>query len=248
LWKRGVACDVIDMDQPFDKYKLLIAPMLYMIRPGVAERIAKFVENGGTFVMTYCSGIANESDLCFLGGFPGGQDSPLRKVMGIWSEELDAVPDCRQQSIVAESGNDAGLSGSYAVRHYADLIHLETATALATYANDFYAGRPAVTVNSHGKGKAYYVASRNDARFQDEFIGALSQNLSRAVKADLPQGVVAALRTDGTADFLFIMNFNPTPQTITLDTECEDLLAGGQVRKCELGSYGAMVLKRPHAA
>ncbi len=57
--------------------------MLYMVRPGVAERIEKFVEDGGTFVTTYWSGIANESDLCFLGGFPG----PLRKVLGIWSKK-----------------------------------------------------------------------------------------------------------------------------------------------------------------
>ncbi len=32
------------MDCDFSKYKLLIAPMLYMVRPGVAERIEEFLK------------------------------------------------------------------------------------------------------------------------------------------------------------------------------------------------------------
>ena len=30
-----------------------------------------FVKAGGTFVATYWSGVVDENDLCFLGGFPG---------------------------------------------------------------------------------------------------------------------------------------------------------------------------------
>jgi beta-galactosidase len=70
FWNQGVPIDVIDMDSDFFGYKLLIAPMLYMIRPGVAERVAQFVESGGTFVTTYWSGIVDEYDLCFLEDFP----------------------------------------------------------------------------------------------------------------------------------------------------------------------------------
>ena len=53
FWDRGIPVDIIDMDQDFSPYKLLIAPMLYMVRPGVDERIADFVEAGGTLVTTY---------------------------------------------------------------------------------------------------------------------------------------------------------------------------------------------------
>ncbi|MCW2558267.1 MAG: hypothetical protein JWP55_2231, partial [Mycobacterium sp.] len=63
FWSAGVNVDVIPADAPLDRYRLVIAPMLYMIRPGVAEAIERFVANGGTFVTTYMSGIANESDL-----------------------------------------------------------------------------------------------------------------------------------------------------------------------------------------
>lgn len=243
LWRRGIACDVIDSEQPFDQYKILIAPMLYMIRPGVAERMAKFVESGGTLVMTYCSAIVNETDLCFLGGAPGGKDSPLRKALGIWSEELDALPDSRPQSIVADSANSIGLSGSYTAKHYCDLIHLEGAKALATYANDFYAGRPALTVNNFGKGKAYYVASRNDARFMDDFIGSLSSGLPRAVDAKLPEGVSAVAREADGARYIFLMNFGESPMKVDLGKDHIDVLNSEKVRTVELKAYDARVLK-----
>ena len=84
---------------------------------------------------------------------------------------------------------------------------------LATYGSDFYAGRPALTVNDFGKGQAYYMASRNDERFLDDFYGKLAAdlNLLRALPVDLPGGVTAQLRADGENKFIFVMNFNPDP-------------------------------------
>ena len=105
------------------------------------------------------------------------------------------------------------MSGTYEARDYFALIHAEGARVLATYGSDFYAGRPALTVNDFGKGQAYYVASRNDERFLDDFLGKLADqlNLLRALPADLPEGVTAQLRTDGEKRFVFVMNFNPGP-------------------------------------
>lgn len=40
------------METDFSTYKLLIAPMLYMVRPGVGEKIEKFVESAGVFITT----------------------------------------------------------------------------------------------------------------------------------------------------------------------------------------------------
>ena len=106
FWSRGVPVNVVSMDSDFASYRLLIAPMLYMVRPGVAERIDKFVRNGGTFVATYGSGIVNESDLCFLGGFPG----PLRRVLGIWAEEIDALHDGQTNVVIPARKNGLGLT------------------------------------------------------------------------------------------------------------------------------------------
>ena len=80
FWDMSIPVDVVNMDVDFSKYKVVVAPMLYMVRGNVGKRIEEFVKSGGIFITTYWSGIVDEHDLCFLGGFPG----PLRKVMGIW--------------------------------------------------------------------------------------------------------------------------------------------------------------------
>jgi len=245
FWKRGIPVDVIESACDFSPYRLLVAPMLYMLKPGVAERIGEFVRSGGTFVTTYWSGIVNESDLCFTGGFPG----PLRECCGLWAEELDVLYDDESNRVVPLDGNPLGLRGAYEARVYCDLIHPEQAQVLATYAEDFYAGRAALTVNAFGRGEAYYVAFRNDEEFLDDFYEALSRKLSlrRVLETDLPPGVTAQVRTDGEREFVFLLNF--TRQTHRVDLAGEsfrDVLSGETVEGAvSLEPYGSLVLQRP---
>lgn len=245
FWSAGVGCDVINEDCSLDKYRLLVAPMLYMVRPGVAERIRAFVENGGTLVTTYLSGIANESDLCFQNGFPG----PFRDICGVWAEEIDVLYDNERMSIVAEPGNNAGLNGSYDAGVFCDLIHAEGATVLARYDREFYRGQPAVTVNEFGKGRAYYIASRNGPRFHADFSRRLIDDLglSRALGGELPDGVTARVRTDGKREFVFVLGFNQEPVSIDLaGSELTDLFTNEDVSgSLDLPAYTVRVLTRP---
>ncbi len=219
--------------------------MLYMLRPGVSERIEKFVHDGGTFVTTYCSGMVNESDLCFLGGFPG----PLRKVLGIWAEETDGLHDEDENSVtLVHKGLSIG-SKEYQVKEICDLIHCETAETIGTYNHDFYAGRPALTVNTFGSGKAYYIAFRNNLDFENDFYAGIIQDLKvlKALDAELPKGVTAQLRTDGERDFIFVMNFSANEQVIELknDSSYKDLLADVIITgNLTLQGFGVKALER----
>jgi len=244
FWDRGIPVDVIPEWADFSPYKLVVAPMLYMLQPGVAERLEQFVASGGTLVTTYWTGIVDENDLCFLGGWPGGG---LRKVLGVWDEETDTLePDGRNQVVMAK-GNSLGMAGSFEARDYFALIHAEGAQVLATYGSDFYAGRPALTVNPYGKGKAYYMASRNGDDFLSAFYGKLADDLKllRALPVDLPGGVTAQLRTDGENKFVFVMNFNNAPVTVPLGKgSYQNLVTGQTVKgKLEMQPYGVEVLK-----
>jgi beta-galactosidase len=245
FWDRGIPVDVIDMEQDFSRYKLLVAPMLYMVRPGVAERITAFVQSGGTFVATYLSGIVDETDLCFLGGWPG----PLRPVLGIWDEEIDALTPADSNAVTPLAGNALGLSRVYPARDFCSLIHTESAEALAVYAADFYAGRPAITVNHYGSGRAYYLAFRSDMQSVSDFYGHLLATLDivPALNTALPAGVTAQIRTDGTRDFIFVLNFTPRPQTVMLDDRAytDKLTGAAAVGALGLGPYGLAVLERP---
>lgn len=244
FWKLGIPCNVIESGCDFSKYRLLIAPMLYMVKPGVAERLEAFVREGGTLVTTYWSGIVNENDLCFLGGFPG----PLRNLLGIWAEEIDALYPGEIQAVVPVAGNSLGLSGSFEARDLCELVHLEGAEMLATYGTDFYAGRPALTENRFGNGSAFYIASRNDDTFTDALITALAGRLGlrHAIAAALPEGVTAQLRTDGEKDFVFLLNFQSHPETLALAGETfSDMLTGARVSgELTLPPLGVRVLQR----
>jgi beta-galactosidase len=205
FWRQGVSVDIIDSRRSFDGYDLLAAPMLYMLRPGVAEKIDRFVQRGGTFVATYVTGYADESDLCFLDGFPG----PLKETLGIWCEEIDSLYPGDTNALVWNGKN-------YAVKDFCELIHLRGAEALGTYRADFYAGRPALTVNKRGEGTAYFIAARTGADFLFDFYCALvdERRIKRALGTPLPPGVTAQVRSDGTTGYVFVMNFTPSPATV----------------------------------
>ena len=229
FWEKGIAVDVIDADGDLSQYALVVAPMLYMVREGFAGRAEAFVANGGHLVTTYWTGVVDETDLCHLGGFPG----PLRKLLGIWAEEIDCLGEGERNLVQGLAGNAAGLQGPYQVRHLCELIHAESAQVLATYRDDFYAGRPAVTVNRVGKGKAWHVASRNDLPFQRDFFAGIINELAlpRAIESELPPGVVATARTDGETSWVFVQNYTAQQQYITLPqgyTDCmTDAAAAG---------------------
>ncbi|HDR2794147.1 MULTISPECIES: beta-galactosidase [Enterobacter] len=243
FWEQGIAVDIIDADCDLSPYALVIAPMLYMVREGFAERAEAFVAAGGHLVTTYWSGVVDETDLCHLGGFPG----PLRKLVGVWAEEIDCLDDGERNLVQGLAGNASGLQGPYQVRHLCELIHAESAQVLATYRDDFYAGRPAVTVNRVGKGKAWHVASRNDLPFQRDFFAAIINELAlpRAIEGDFPPGVVATARTDGETTWVFVQNFTALQQLITLPQGYTDCMTdAAAVGDTVLLAWDCRVLKR----
>lgn len=216
FWEQGITVDLIDSSSDFTPYRLLVAPMLYMLRDGVAERLQTFVAAGGTLVLTYLSGLVDASDLAFI------KEWPLRTLAGLWVEETDTLLPHDGQHMVLDA-ETSGLHGHYAVSryavsHYADVLHLESARPLAHYGTEFYAGQAALTVNDVGAGRCYYLAARPEPRFLRDFYSTLSIELgvSRALDATLPPGVSAQRRSGSAGDVLFLLNFNPTAQPVDL--------------------------------
>lgn len=244
LWKRGIPVDIIDQTADFAGYKLIVAPMLYLVRPGTAEKLESFVEKGGTLVITYFSGMVDENDLCFLGGFPG----PLRKIIGVWVEETDTLYEYDENYVTACENNELDLSGEYRTAGVCELVHPETASVLAVYKDDFYAGRAALTVNSFGSGKVYYMAFKNNDDFLTAFYGRLIERIKplKAVDADLPEGVTAQLRTDGEREFVFLMNFATEERCVNIGGKgFKDVLTGESViNEIRLQKYGFRILER----
>lgn len=213
LWQQSIPVDIVSQQSDLSAYRVIIAPMLYMVDEAFAERVNQFVAAGGVFIATYWTGIVNPDDLCFTTGFPG----PLRDVLGIWSEEIDALYDGETNHISMTSSGWSSPGHGYECRELCDLIHAETAEVLGVYQDDFYAGRPAVTRNAWGKGQAYYLAARTGSDFLQDFYQmiAYQHGVTASTAMQLPEGVVATARQSGERTYIFVQNYGD--QAVTLD-------------------------------
>jgi beta-galactosidase len=221
LWRRNVPVDVVFSDSNLGEYEIVIAPMLHMVRGGVAERVRTLVEGGGTFVATVFSGVVDELDLAFPGS-PG----PLRSILGIRIEEIDALGADQANRIVMVDG-----SASYGCSRLCEIVRLEGAEVLATYGDDFYAGTPVVTRNRVGAGSADYVASDADDDFLDAYVERILAE--RDIRAPLaaPEGVEVAVREQDGQPLFFVFNRTGTAATIPLPggAVMRDLMGGPTV-------------------
>ncbi len=214
LWRQGINIDLRDMRPETDLsgYRLVVAPLLFMFRNGIEEKLRAYVENGGTLLMTYFSGVVDEHDLAFLGGRPHG----LMDVLGVCGMELDALDDQERNGLTFPDGR------RFDVTDLCELPELRGAETLAAYASDFYAGQPCLTRHAYGRGTAYYLAAKVDQNGLNAIYDdvAASLRLTRALPDPLPAGVVATER----GGIIFLQNYAPAPQPLHLSSPYLDLL------------------------
>ena len=240
FYHQNIPVDVIGVDTALDAYDLIVAPVLYMVKPGYAQKLEAFVRRGGTFVTTFFSGIVNETDLVVLGGYPG----ELRPLLGIWAEEIDALTPDTGNHILFEEPLGA-LQGSYRCGLLCDLIHAEGAEVMATYGRDFYQGMPALTRNRFGKGQAWYVASSPEPEFLEGLALHLCAEKNIGPLLETPSGVEVTQRRKGSKEYLFLLNHNSDASTVTLGaTRGRDLLGGQEVAgTVTLPEHGVMIIQ-----
>ncbi len=234
----NISVDFIGADSDLSTYKLVIAPVLYMTKTGHAERLKEYVRKGGTFLTTFFSGIVKEDDRVVPGGYPG----ELRELLGIWVEEIDALPPDKHNRIVW-SGK------TYKAGLLCDLLHARGAEVLSTYLDDFYRGMPALTRNRFGAGEAWYVATALEAPFYISLLKSMCDTLEIGQVMQVPPGVEATRRSKDGRDFIFVLNHNETEVLIETDRGMEtgmvDLLSDRILRKGEafgLEAKGVLVL------
>jgi len=246
FWSFGINVDIPESTYDLSKYKLVIAPMLMMLKPNVAENIKNFVKNGGCFVATYLTGIVNENDLCFLGGFPG---EGLQEVFGLMVEETDGLYPKDRNTLVFENKNILNLKGKFKIFDICDIIRPLGCEIIAKYGEDFYSGTPVLTLHRYGKGQAWYIAARTDSNFLNVFYKSLIKilDIKPNLYLTLPDGVTVQKRTDGKNEWFFIMNFNNKEINLTLPTKTvfKDVIDNSDVTNfIKIRSFGVKVLKK----
>lgn len=220
FWSRGIPVDVVGDDRDLSPYKLVILPMHWIVTEAYAAKLKAYVEAGGTLVATWDTAMSDEHNRMLLGGWPG---NGLTGVFGLWVEEMDRLTEGTPRSIKGLPGKGGDVAA---------IAHLTTAKAIATFAEDFYQGGPAVTRNQHGKGTAYYIATRLDrtatTKFYDGVTGKLG--LQGVTGGKLSAGVTAQLRGAGEEAFLFLFNFSSSPRKVQSKLKLIDIESTRPVR------------------
>lgn len=219
LYAQNIPVDIIGVEDDLSSYKTVFTPLLYMAKTGYDEKLRKFVENGGVFVTTYFSGIVDEHDLVHPGGYPG----PLKDILGIWVEEQDALPEGEQNAFVYKGCE-------YPADMLCDIMHLNGAECVSSYLKDFYQDTPVITVNSYGKGKAWYVGTRSDEDFYGAFVKDIMQQVGINGVMETPEGVEASARRNEKGTVIFLLNHNEKEAEVVLEKEGRDLLHGADYK------------------
>jgi beta-galactosidase len=228
--------DIVHPDGDFSSYRVLVAPLLYQLTRAQAEKLRQFVQAGGTLLMTYFSGITDDREHIWAGGYP----ALLQDVLGLAVEEWQPLmPDEEVQFLDATGAASTG-------QHWVDLLHPRSAEVLARYSGGFIDGRAALTHNHFGSGHAYYVGTRPEATALRDLLRRVCAEQSLYPLIDAPPGVEASLRADAAQQYLFVINHTAAQQPVSLRGRSGvDQLSGAHMpEQFSLEPFGVRVIRQ----
>ncbi|MFC6314508.1 beta-galactosidase [Lapidilactobacillus achengensis] len=235
FWRHDIPIDVISPQADLAPYQLVLDPMHFLMDQAWIDKVADFTQAGGTVVGTYLSGVVDERTLAYL----GDQPQRLHELYGVQTTEVDTLYPHQHNGV--HYGDQ-----TYPAQDYCEVITNQTASVLATYTADFYAGQPAITKNQYGAGTAYYLAARTDAACLTALYHQLATELDLHPTYPLAKAssdISIQVRGDQNQRYLFVMNFGETANTINLTQPLTEVLsnrtypAGAQ----ELAPYQVLV-------
>ncbi len=235
LWRDGITVDFALPGHDLSGYKLVIAPAQYLLRTVDADNLNRYVEGGGTLVVSYFSGVVDENDAVHPGGFA----APLTPSIGIRVEEHLPL----REGVVAAVDFDGRRIDADVWQE--DLV-LAGADVRGRYLSGPAAGAPAITRHTHGAGHGWYVSTRPDAAGLTAIMAEVYLDAGLA-PAGVPAGVETVRRRGAEADYLVAINHGT--ETVSLSVTGTDLLtqtaADGML---ELAGGDVAVIRSPHTA
>ena len=227
LWRDGVTTDFAHPEADLSRYRLVIAPASYMLTAAAAENLRRYVERGGTLVVSFSSGIVDENDAVHVGGFL----ALLRAVLGLTVEEF--LPLRAGERIHLDVGE---LVGDV----WADHIVPDGAQTVARYLDGPAAGGVAITRNRLGAGSAWYVSTRLDVDGLSAVLGPVYADAG-IIPSEVPSEVEVMHRHGSEHDFSIVINHGDV--SVDLAVAGTDLLTGERVDGRTVASGGAVVVR-----
>ena len=236
LFERNIPIDIVHPEGDLMRYKLVIAPNLYLVSDYTVNNLNAYVKDGGRLLISFFSGIVDENEHIRLGGYP----APFREMLGLEVEEYVPYQVGTSNSISTVDG------GLFTNTFWADIIRLKGADSLALYKDDYYAESPAITKHAYGKGIAYYMGTE---LAPVGLVWLLEKVLVNAnVKPTLPGipvGVEVSKRSGQKKEWLIVLNHTGTKVDVPLSKGGIDILTGLSIAdRIELSENGVAIIER----
>ncbi|MDE6518974.1 MAG: beta-galactosidase [Ruminococcus sp.] len=229
----GANVDVVAPDTDLTRYKIVVAPSLFIINRKETENIYRYVINGGTLVLTTRSGVKDSSNNCIMEALP----TVYKELIGAEVYEYNPI------------GNDICAIKDFAdnefiCSHWCDNMKLTTAKAYAEYVSGEYYSMPAITLNKYCNGFAYYIGTV----CRSDFYENLASNLMRQTRIpklkDLPEGIEVTTRTNGTEEYICFFNNSEKKASIPLPKAMYSIMSMTGKEKLELNPLEVEVVRK----
>jgi beta-galactosidase len=237
LHDRNIPVDFARPAEDLSQYKIVIAPSLHLLSAGEADRLKLFVQNGGTLVGTFNTGLVNQYGIAPDTGYPGD----LTELFGLEVLEFDPLPPGEENHLTFKGVFPT--SHMHPAKIWCDLIEPKGCQVLATYVKDFYAGRPAITMNTFGLGKAVYIGMMSHQHFYNDLVVWLRQMCSLHPLLKVPESVEVSMREKEGTRVFFLLNHQNSPVRIQFYKPMHDFLTGNTFSgNYDLPPHGVLVL------
>jgi beta-galactosidase len=219
FYQRHIPIDIVDASADLSAYKLVIAPALHVVPEAIADNLTRFVRAGGVLAITPRSGVKDATNAVVELPLPG----LLADLCGITIEEYDSLPAATSQELRFVLPEFAGRPPER-VRVWCDILALSSAEMIACYGSDYYAGRPAITLNSFGDGRAIYIGTIGEPSLYEPLADWLLGMAAIEPRNDVPSGLEVVTRSLDGRRLLFVLNHTDRQQLVRLDGNYRDLL------------------------
>ncbi|MBZ4665139.1 beta-galactosidase [Mahella sp.] len=216
------------------KYPLLVYPHATILKKATADLLKAYVENGGTLLMGCRTGYKDESGKCVMRHMTG------------YAADICGV-DLSEYTFVGPADDKVNVLWDDAVLEAAvfnDVLKpiCDTVDVIGTYDSNYYKGQPGLTVNSIGKGKAYYFGGAFTGKTAEIFLKKLGIESPFAPFIDAPAESELAIREKEDEKYMFVLNFTDGKIDINLKQPMLDMFTGKQsYGEVELGAFETKV-------
>jgi beta-galactosidase len=237
LHDRNVLVDFARPTEDLSKYKLVFAPSLHLLSAGDADRLKLYVQNGGTLVGTFNTGLVDEHSIVPDDGFPNN----MTDLFGLEVQEFDTMPPSEENHLTFKGAFPT--SHLHPARLWCDLIEPKGCQVLATYSKDFYAGKPAMTMHTFGLGKAVYIGTQSHQHFYHDLVGWLRNMVGLHPLLKVPENIEVSMREKDGARIYFLLNHQTSPVRVQFYKPMHDFLTGANiVGNYDLQPFGVLVI------